>query len=165
MRVTRLIFFLSFIFFNISNLASGQIKFTELSWDETNKLISEQFDKPILLYFYFDGCGVCKKMEKSTFQDTAVFEYLNKHYLCYKINVDSFNDFKKWKQAEKWSIRSIELEENYSNIDTYANILFKLGNSKKALEIAEKAIWLAKANNEDFSATTQLIEKIKTAME
>jgi thiol-disulfide isomerase/thioredoxin len=63
--------------------------------------------------------------------------------------------------AEKWIVRSIELEKNYYNTDTYAAILYKLGKHKKALKYANEAIELAKASNIDYKGTQELIEKIK----
>lgn len=96
MSTSHKICFLFLIFFKTQFFASGQINFKELTWAETNQMKSVHFNKPILFYFYFDGCGACNKMEKNTFQDPAVIEYLNNHYLCYKVNtiVDhkSFND-------------------------------------------------------------------------
>ncbi|MEL6922916.1 MAG: thioredoxin family protein [Bacteroidota bacterium] len=38
-------------------------------------------------------CAPCKMMEKGTFQDTAVKEYLSDHYVMKKIDVDDFDGF------------------------------------------------------------------------
>ena len=56
--------------------------------------------------------------------------------------------------------RSIELNSNYNNNDTYAALLFKMGKYELALKQAENAIVLAKKDNIDFQETTKLIEKI-----
>lgn len=63
--------------------------------------------------------------------------------------------------AIKCSIRSIELMNNYANNDTYAWLLYKSGNNKKALKQANTTIGIAKKNNEDFSETQKLIDTIK----
>ncbi|AFC25057.1 putative disulfide-isomerase [Saprospira grandis str. Lewin] len=68
---------------------------------------------------------------------------------------------KKLKAALKWINKSIELEENYYNVDTKANLLHKLGKKKEALATAEKAVELAKAQGMEAEETKALIEKIK----
>jgi antitoxin component YwqK of YwqJK toxin-antitoxin module len=65
------------------------------------------------------------------------------------------------KQAVIWVKRSIELKETNYNLDTYAALLYKLGNYKKALTQAEKAVKFAKKTNEKHTETSILIEKIK----
>lgn len=42
--------------------------------------------KPILLYFYFDGCGACVKMNKSTFSAPEVQSFINANLIACKIN-------------------------------------------------------------------------------
>jgi len=65
------------------------------------------------------------------------------------------------KNAITWIKKSIELESSYYNTDTYAALLYKTGNKKEALKIADKAIELAKKGEQDFSATEELVKKIK----
>lgn len=47
---------------------------------------SKTTKKPILLYFYFDGCGACVKMNKSTFSDPEVQSFINANLIACKIN-------------------------------------------------------------------------------
>lgn len=56
--------------------------------------------------------------------------------------------------------RSMELDKNYNNTDTYAALLFKTGENTKALKVAKEAIEIAKANDEDYETTTDLINEI-----
>ncbi|MFI5203362.1 MAG: thioredoxin family protein [Flavobacteriales bacterium] len=65
------------------------------------------------------------------------------------------------KQALQLSKKSIELDEIYANVDTYAALLYKLGKKKDAQKYAEKAIELAKKENREATATLELLEKIK----
>ncbi len=69
-------------------------------------------------------------------------------------------------KAESWAKLSTELEPNFANYDTYANLLFKNGNNKIALQVANKSIELAKQDNlsvSDYQSTLDLIEQIKKA--
>lgn len=56
--------------------------------------------------------------------------------------------------------RSIELNTNYSNLDTLAALLFKTGKYTEALKKAKEAIEKAKEDDEDYSTTSDLINKI-----
>ena len=60
--------------------------------------------------------------------------------------------------------RSIELDKDYFNTDTYAALLFKTGNLKQALILAKEAIRIAKKNDDTYSSTTELIEQIQKKM-
>ncbi|MEP0264273.1 hypothetical protein [Dokdonia sp.] len=55
--------------------------------------------------------------------------------------------------------RSIEIEKNYYNLDTYAALLYKTNNYETAQKIAENAIKIAKEDNIDFSDTKMLMKK------
>ena len=65
------------------------------------------------------------------------------------------------KKALGWALRSVELENAYFNNDTVAALYYKLGKMKEAKAYAEKAIDIAKATNQDFSATQEMLDKIK----
>ena len=73
-------------------------------------------------------------------------------------------DVKVLKTAIKWVERSIELDKNYYNTDTYAALLYKTGKYKQALNFAEQAVKIAKKNDDDYSSTTKLIEQIYIKM-
>jgi len=62
--------------------------------------------------------------------------------------------------AEKWMEDVVESHPQYAYYDTYAALLFKLGKKDGALSAANRAIEIAKENNEDFKGTSELIEKI-----
>lgn len=53
--------------------------------------------------------------------------------------------------------RSISLDENYHNLDTYAALLYKTGRYEAAIKKAKEAIEAAKQDNLDYTATTELL--------
>lgn len=55
---------------------------------------------------------------------------------------------------------SISLNKNYYNLDTHAALLYKTGRYTKALKKAKEAIVAAKKNDNDYTSTSELIEKI-----
>lgn len=67
-------------------------------------------------------------------------------------------------QAITWVKRSIKLDKNYYNTDTYAALLYKTGKNKQALSLAKQAIEIAKKDKEEYSSTTELIGLIKKEM-
>lgn len=72
----------------------------------------------------------------------------------------SYDDNVKLEKAVVCVKRSIELNSNYANNDTYAALLYKLGKYDKAMKQAEKAIDLARMKNIEYKETSDLIEKI-----
>jgi thioredoxin-related protein len=44
--------------------------------------------KPIFMDVYTDWCGPCKALDKNTFHDPAVVEYINKNYYAVKFNAE-----------------------------------------------------------------------------
>lgn len=65
------------------------------------------------------------------------------------------------REAASWMERVIEEEPDYMYIDTYAAVLYKAGELKKAEKFAKKAIEIGKKEGEDVSETEELLKKIK----
>lgn len=59
-----------------------------ISYDEAVKL-SKKKPKKIFVDVYTDWCGWCKKMDKTTFKDPKVAEYMNKYYYAVKLDAES----------------------------------------------------------------------------
>jgi hypothetical protein len=79
---------------------------------------------------------------------------------CYKF----INDVSLLEKVAKTIEKTVEKHDSYAIHDTYASLLYKAQKYDKALEEANKAIALARENNEDFSGTTELINDIRAAM-
>jgi len=64
-------------------------------------------------------------------------------------------------KAVGWIEKSVAMEKNYYNLDTYAALLMKAGDYEQALVIADEAIAKAKVSHIDPKETIALTEKIK----
>ncbi len=63
-------------------------------------------------------------------------------------------------KAETWARTSVQIKSAYHNNDTLAAILYKLGKLSEAIEVAEKAIAIAKIEKKDPKSTKRLLDKI-----
>lgn len=82
-------FFKNAILFCLAVLPLGSMaqEVKWLSWDEAAKLAeTEQNPKKIFIDVYTDWCGWCKKMDKDTFQNAEVAEYMSKNYYMVKLD-------------------------------------------------------------------------------
>ena len=61
-------------------------------------------------------------------------------------------------KAIGWAEQSVALDRGYPNMDTLAWLYQKTGQQAKAVKTAMEAIELAKANGEDYSGTTEILE-------
>ncbi|MGZ3885506.1 MAG: thioredoxin domain-containing protein [Bacteroidia bacterium] len=64
-------------------------------------------------------------------------------------------------KAEEWAQKAVKLKMSYATLDTYAAILYKNGKKDLAEENANKAIRYARSDKADYTATSELLEKIK----
>jgi thioredoxin-related protein len=74
---------------------------------------------------------------------------------------ENATDRKQLEKAVQWSVKSVQLFDNFPYNDTAAALYFKLGDKKKAKEFAEKAIKRAKETGEDPAETVALLKKIE----
>src|SRR5665648_808165 len=64
-----------------------------LSWLSYNEglALAEKENKYVLIDFYTDWCGYCKKMEKETYSQEEVKKILNENFVMVKVNAESNN--------------------------------------------------------------------------
>ena len=62
-------------------------KITWYSWQQAVEL-NKTTPKKLLVDVYTDWCGWCKVMDKQTFPNDTVADYLNKYYYCVKLDAE-----------------------------------------------------------------------------
>lgn len=75
----------------VSVSAQSTVKW--LTWEEAVSL-SKQKPKKFFVDVYTDWCGWCKKMDKATFDNPSVAEYLNANYYPIKFNAEQRTEIK-----------------------------------------------------------------------
>lgn len=97
MKKALLILSLLAITFNVSvaqsslksNRAKGHLKWYTM---EQALAMSKTQNKKILVDFYTDWCGWCKRMDKTTYEDAEVVKLINKHFIPVKFNAEREKD-------------------------------------------------------------------------
>lgn len=54
----------------------------------TGMELAKNNNKAVFLHFYATWCGYCAKMEKDSFQDNSIAEYLNDNFISIRVDVD-----------------------------------------------------------------------------
>lgn len=74
-----------------SLLLAAQIGICEsINWNPYTKGMqkAKAENKKTFLHFRADWCGYCKQMDKTTFKDREVIQFLNTHYISIKVDGD-----------------------------------------------------------------------------
>ncbi len=76
-----------FLLFALFSLGIQAQNVNWLSWDQAaNLAMTEQNPKKIFIDVYTDWCGWCKKMDKDTFQNAEVAQYMNRNFYMVKLD-------------------------------------------------------------------------------
>lgn len=57
------------------------------SWEQAIEL-NKKSPRKLLVDFYTDWCGWCKKMDATTFPNDTIAAYMNKHFYCVKFDAE-----------------------------------------------------------------------------
>jgi thioredoxin-related protein len=87
-------------FVNQSKVPNTEVNATSFSEDESIKWLTvEEMEKAqkkekrkVVVDVYTDWCSWCKKMDKATFADPTVAEYVNKNFYAVKFNAEGYEN-------------------------------------------------------------------------
>lgn len=86
MKIRTIASLVTLVFLTFSLNAQGQ-GVNWISIEEAEKLNKEE-PRKIMVDVYTDWCGWCKKMDKETFMNPVIAEYINKHYYAVKLDAE-----------------------------------------------------------------------------
>ena len=86
--------------FNAATIESiSAQKLIEWQSYSTGMELAKNNNKAVFLHFYATWCGYCAKMEKDSFQDNSIAEYLNDNFISIRVDVDKEQNI-----AEKYNV-------------------------------------------------------------
>ena len=98
-------------------------KFLETSWTEILKMANEQ-QKPIFMDCYTSWCGPCRQMLHDVFPKKGVGDFLNKHFIVTKFDMEKGDGIE---LAKKYEVRAfptfIVFDHNEKIIDRHVGVM------------------------------------------
>ena len=82
--------------------------------------LAKKEKQAVLLYFHFDACGACAKMEKTAFVDRKVADFYNSNFVCLDVNT------RKGAGIETNKMYNVQLHPTYLFLDTNGKELHKI---------------------------------------
>lgn len=85
--MNKLIIILIIVLFSCKNQVVESPQINWISWDELDAKMKHE-PKKIFIDVYVDWCFHCKKMDKKTFSNPEVVQYINKNFYALKFNAE-----------------------------------------------------------------------------
>ncbi|MDY0222123.1 MAG: thioredoxin family protein [Desulfobacterium sp.] len=62
----------------------------DINWQkyDTGMAMAGEQNKKIFIYFHAEWCSYCTKMEKTTFKNSSVIDYINNNFVAIKVDSD-----------------------------------------------------------------------------
>jgi len=126
---------MKYLFYTITFLFSAIVSAQDINWMTVDEAIAAQQKEPrkIMMDVYTDWCGPCKLLDKRTFQNKDVVQYINKNYYAVKFNAegDSEVNYKgkkfinpNYDPKRKGKRNSNHQFANYLRVQGYPSIVF-----------------------------------------
>jgi thioredoxin-related protein len=121
------------LLFVISLTVSAQTKSAKINWMTVEEVQEKMKTEPRKVYvdIFTDWCHWCKVMDKKTFTNKDVIEYMNANYYCIHFNAErkdvvTFND-KKYGPAENSKTNSLAIEWMRGQLSYPTSLFFDEG--------------------------------------
>lgn len=134
---------------------------------EAKKIMPEEEVKSLLLKTKMRIASIEKN--KTAYEKLAMEYYgdgTSPNFSSAELNSISWDFFENATHKESlnkailWAKQSVKLKEHYANVDTLANLYYKIGDKVNTKIWATKAIELAKKEGEEYAETQALLDKV-----
>ncbi len=120
---------------SVSFFSPAKDKINWLSLKELQAAYSKQ-PKPILFDVYTDWCGWCKVMDKNTYGNAKVAEYINEHYYAVKFDAESSDSVifasKKFGYKAEYKASELAIYLLYGNMSFPSTVFLSSINAQPA---------------------------------
>lgn len=123
------------ILFSISLSSQSKKESKEINWISFSEALNAQKENPkkIMIDVYTNWCGPCKLLDKNTFHNTDLVNYVNKHFYAVKFNAEGDKlitykgqEFKNpnYDSRKEFKRNSAHQLANYLQIRAFPTIMF-----------------------------------------